>query len=164
VTVKTILFVCTGNTCRSIMAEAIAKQYLAQSKQGKPEIQVISAGTAAIPDEPASEHAQTVLSLFGMNLQGHKARSVRPELIQEADLILVMTQRHKEHILRLVPDAEDKVYLIKEYARENEQQSEKNNEDIIDPFGLPLEYYQACAEELRVFVNKAVDRLLTDIK
>ena len=163
---KTILFVCTGNTCRSVMAEAMAKEYLAQLKQEKPKVRVMSAGTGAIPGEPASEYTLAALSHMGINFDGHKARSIRPELIGEADVILVMTNRHKEHILNLAPDAKNKVYLLKAYASDNEEKNEDvcddGNAEIMDPFGLSLGHYRVCAGQLQAFVNKALDRLFTD--
>jgi len=120
---KTILFVCTGNTCRSYMAQAIAKNYLAQLQDKGMDLKILSAGTGAFEGEPPSLHAKTVLSEMGLKEEDHRSVFLTPELIREADLVLVMTQNQKRHILRLDPQARDKVYLLKEYAADRAEQS-----------------------------------------
>ncbi len=120
---KTILFVCTGNTCRSSMAEALAKDFLerrqAENTEDRtlPEIKVLSAGTGALENEPASTQAQLVMSERGLDLSGHQARFLTTKMLQEADLILTMTKRHQEYIEEIMPQVQGKVYLLKEYAQ-----------------------------------------------
>jgi protein-tyrosine phosphatase len=136
-TAKTILFVCTGNTCRSSMAEALAKDFLRRwqadhaeykvecvqcaqdaAEATGPAINVLSAGTGAIENEPASPQARQVMADWGLDLSQHRARFLTTRMLQEADLILTMTQRHKDYIQEIMPDARGKVFLLKEYAQD----------------------------------------------
>lgn len=112
-----VLFVCSGNTCRSSMAEALARDW-AEKAGVADRVRVISAGIEAFPGEPAAAAAVAVLKEEGIDLSGHRARLLDRELVQDADVILTMTRRHKEKILHQVPEARGKVFVLKELAEE----------------------------------------------
>lgn len=107
-----ILFVCTGNTCRSPMAERIMSHKCRQAGLGH---EVKSAGIAAVEGAPISPHARTVLQRKGINSEGG-AQSVSKELVDWAELILTMTMNHKNRLVRQFPEAVDKVHTLKEFA------------------------------------------------
>ena len=127
----TILIVCTGNTCRSPMAEGMLRALLSE-RFGPGVIRILSAGTAAIPGEPAADHAITVLEEKGIDLKEHKSQALTEDMIREAELILAMTDRHREAVLVMVHEAEG---IIRVLAME-------------DPFGLSLDVYRECAAQL----------------
>lgn len=237
---KTILFICTGNTCRSSMAEALAKEYLRQREKEelpqKTTLRVISAGTGALDDELASPQARAVMSEIGLDLSEHKSRALSEELLEEAEIILTMTERHKNQIAKMWPEVQDKVYVLKEYVRGEDflagvkekatalyQEIEKEkraffevhrneivglekqkkellsqlakieqglnawekklaevaaekvkelskleeeikNQDILDPFGQPLEIYRSCARELSEYIPQALEKILGNLR
>ncbi|MFC4354119.1 low molecular weight protein arginine phosphatase [Chryseomicrobium palamuruense] len=138
-----IVFVCTGNTCRSPMAAAIWRE------QG---IEVQSAGVHAAHGAPMSHFAQQALAEKGLPAE-HSSQPVTAELLEWADVVLTMTSSHKEAILYRFPHVEDKVYTYAEYAAPD------NPFEIADPFGGTLQDYQFTLYQLEELQKQMLMRL-----
>lgn len=145
-----ILFVCTGNTCRSPIAAAAAEAELA--RRGWLHVRVASAGTAAAPAAPASEHAVAVLREVGIDISGHRARAVSPELLDWADLALGMSPSHLATLAQL--GAAGKSVLITEFLA-----GEGAGQSVEDPFGGSLDDYRRVYAVLTAAVSALLDRL-----
>lgn len=143
---KKVLFVCTGNTCRSPMAEALLKH-----KSDKIEVQ--SAGLFAFEGMPASKQTLEALKEKGIQFT-HQSKQANEDLFEWADVILTMTAQHKESIKTQFPAYQEKVFTLKQFVGE-----EKNGIDIQDPFGGSLETYRRLMAEMEPLIDKLVAKL-----
>jgi protein-tyrosine-phosphatase len=137
--IKSILFVCTGNSCRSIMAEGLLKKYLKAA--GKGHIEVRSAGVASLGGLPPTLETMTVMKAEGIDVSGTVSKKITEEMIRDADLILAMEELHREEILRITPWAARKVHLLKEFGLKDKKQQHPG---IPDPMGRPVKDYEQC--------------------
>ncbi len=149
-TVK-LLFVCTGNTCRSPMAEGICRKYLAEKLKCKVDeldktgYKVSSAGIMDLAGAPASGEAIATCEALGIDITAHRSKVLTPELIQESDFIFAMEQIHYNHITALCSEAQSKCALLAE------------NHDIIDPISQTQEFFNNCATLIEKAVKKRID-------
>ena len=138
-----ILFVCTGNTCRSPMAEALMKKHLRDLNK---DLSVKSCGIF-VTDSTASSGALGTMEAMGLNLTDHEPTQVNKELIDSATLILTMTGYHQQVLTDHFPEATDKVYTLHSYATAIAQ-------DVADPYGGPDSLYMQTAQELQSLIER----------
>jgi protein-tyrosine-phosphatase len=141
-----VLFVCTGNTCRSPLAESLLKN------MNLPGVEVKSAGTFASNGSEASINTKMVLEEKGIP-HHHKSSMLTEELVQWADHILTMTVGHKTTVIDLFPKTEVKVLTLKEFAGID------GEHDIADPYGGPVEVYRDTYEEIKEAIDTIVEKL-----
>jgi protein-tyrosine-phosphatase len=148
-----ILFVCTGNTCRSPMAEAVARKIAIE--RGLTEVESMSAGTSAHDGSPASDGALLVGIERNMDLSTHRAQTLTRDMVRGADLILAMGPHHLERIEAL--GGGGKAYLLSDFASRG-----ASIRAISDPIGMELDVYRATADELEDEIRRALDRITAE--
>lgn len=142
-----IYFVCTGNTCRSPMAEAILKNKNLEN------VQVRSAGIYAMDGGEMSNNAKRTLNEAGI-LHNHISQQVSLENLQWADLVLTMTASHRDMILHSFPQAKHKIYTLKEYVAPNSSQ------DVSDPYGGDVIEYSQTFNELNRYIDALIEKIV----
>ena len=146
-----LLFGSTGNTCRSPMAAALARAALAERGAGE-EVAVRSAGTSAWPGAAASAEVPEVLEEIDIDLDGHKATELSPELVEWADLILVMSVSHRMAVEDM--GGSGKVALVTAFM-----DGDKAGQPVLDPIGASIETYRQTREQLRGAIDALMDHL-----
>jgi protein-tyrosine-phosphatase len=146
-----VLLVCTGNTCRSAMAEGILRSLIPEGR--RVEIAVSSAGTADLRGAHATEHAQTVCLEHGVDIGGHRSRGLTGEMLSGSDLILGMTHAHVNFVGSLDPDASGRTFLLSEFA-------DGSDHDVPDPIGGSMEEYRAAYDMIEGHLAKALPAII----
>ncbi len=147
---KHILFVCTGNSCRSVMAEGMFRKMVADRPD---DFSVISAGISAIEGFPATQETVNVLKEEGVDVSDHRSQRLTHEMIQTADWIFVMERLHKEAVLRMAPEAKEKISLLTDFA------VEQGHKDIPDPIRMSAHFYKNVLTTISDCLKKIMEVL-----
>jgi len=151
---KQVIFICTGNSCRSVMAKGILEKKLKDA--GRKDVEVSSAGVMLSSGFGATDETKRIMRQEGVDVSHHQSQRVTPEMLKRSDLILVMERVHEDRVLQMVPEVKKRVFLLKEFAKINNR---TNDMDIADPIGRPLEFYQETYETIREAVERVTEIL-----
>ncbi|MGB5159334.1 hypothetical protein [Desulfobacterium sp. N47] len=146
-----ILFVCTANICRSFMAEHIFKKISVE--KGLAGISVMSAAVLDMKGAPADPKAVEILSENGIYVSGHNSKLVTRDMVAAADMILVMTNLHKDKIADNYPEAKDKTFLLKPFSISCFNRDYNDFDDIKDPYKLSNHHYRFCFDEIYISIE-----------
>ncbi len=148
---KTVLFVCTGNSCRSVIAEGLLKKYVRE--HGRDDVRVVSAGVGTVDGLPPAPLAIEVMRREDADVSRFKTKVLTDDMVRSADLILVMEAFHKEEILMRNPRARGKTFLLKEFRRDTSGMS-RGDLEVEDPIGHPVEKYEDCLAAIREEIKR----------
>lgn len=146
----TVVFVCTGNTCRSPMAAALAASIFQQNGIA---VEILSAGVAADPGSPASKNAVKAMGDEGLDLHPHRSAQISREILQDANLVITMTAGHLYSVNDICPQA--KAFTLGDYAGESC--------DVSDPYGGNLEIYRQCAAQIKQLITQSIAKFKEDL-
>lgn len=148
-----ILFVCSGNTCRSPMAQALLTEQLKNKKTIACDAVIAqSAGLYAREGEPASREAVKVMAEMGIDISRHQAQMLNNNLLQWADLILTMTMDHYQGIIRKYDIPSRRIYTLAEFSR-------GEHADVVDPFAAGIQTYRQCARQINSMIEEIIKKI-----
>lgn len=160
--IYSILFVCTGNMCRSPMAEGILQSRVkAESGSWKEKILVQSCGTYAMDGNKPSQHAIQVARQHGVDISGIRSKSLNRVFIEQSDLILAMSIDHLNFILENYPTARQKTFLLKLF---NKNRPITLSDSIPDPMGFSIEFYQKTFQEIRMAIDESYPHIMDRVQ
>lgn len=160
-TLFTLLFVCTGNICRSPMAVGILRSLLSDELRDK--VKTVSAGIAALSGEQATDLARAVAAEAGIDVSDHRAQQLTKELLEEADLVLSMSIEHNYYVKSLGIKYLEKTFLLKEFGRHLEGKVRERS--IFDPYGGSEGVYRECFREIQAEIERilpGIERLVRE--
>lgn len=160
-----ILFVCSGNSCRSPLAEGLLRMKIPSRLQD--EVVIKSAGTLGIDGSPAARYSVQIVQEMGGDISGHRSQGVTEELMAETDLILAMAAEHVEYLHGEFPQYRENIFLLKRFARaanETGDHDDPEGDDIFDPIGSSKETYRACAEIIDAELERVMPTLVNFIQ
>jgi len=149
-----IVLICSGNSCRSPIAEGLLKRKLPENLRDF--VNITSAGTLGINGSPATPFAVQVAQEFGADISHHRSRGLTGELIHESDVIFVLANDHKKILLSHFPELSENIFLLKSFDRNHKKNYDEN---IYDPIGGSLETYRECAAIINEEINRIWPRL-----
>jgi len=142
-----ILFVCTGNTCRSPLAHVLAQKHFDDNGL---DLIADSGGVFAADGASASAHSVSVAKKLGLDLAGHKAKKISREIIHEAAVVVCLTMGHKAHLVENYPEHTGKIFTFGELS--------EDCGDVSDPFGGDFAIYEKCAAQIKLYIEKILWR------
>lgn len=151
-----VLFVCTGNTCRSPLAEVALKRMLGDFAE---RVEIRSAGVSAWDGAPASDTARMVARRKGLDLEGHQSRRLSAATLTEQDLVLLMNPADQARVRALDPEGGSEIFALADFA-----QPRPMGEVIPDPFGEPAEAYEACLASIEGHLERVVPYIKAELR
>ncbi len=155
----TITFVCSGNICRSPMAEGILKEFISKTKF-KEVLQVQSAGTLGLTTGPAHPKAISVAKSAGINISSHQARTIDQKIMEESDLVIAMAMNHFDYLKANFPEQADKVVLLKTWHR----RAKMANPSIPDPIGHDYSFFELVFNEIKKEIKRILPYIFQEVK